>query len=169
MKYFYITFFVAFTFQVGVAQEDFDLVKVGDRAPTFTVKTITNKTLCLDALKGKYILINFFATWCKPCMQELPVIEKRIMQQFSSDEIVIIALGREHNLNELQLFNERKKFTFHIAADPKRSIYNMYAKKFIPRSYLIDPRGELIYVSSGYTLTEFDKMVRIIESKIKSK
>ena len=166
VKYFLSVFFVFSTFYI-VAQDDIDVVKVGEKAPEFTVKTIGDKTICLSALRGKYVLLNFFATWCKPCLQELPVIEKHIAQQFSSDKIVVIAIGREHSLNELQLFNERKKFTFHIAADPKRSIYNMYAKKFIPRSYLIAPNGELIYVSSGYTSTEFEKLVRLIDSKVK--
>lgn len=164
-------FFIVIAFLISVhpifGQDELEIVFVGDKAPEFTVKTIHNKTLCLDALKGKYVLLNFFATWCKPCVQELPMVEKHIVQRFSSDRLVVIALGREHNLNELQLFNERKKFSFHIAADPKRSIYDMYAKKFIPRSYLIDPSGKLIYTSSGYTHEEFDKLINLLESKIK--
>ena len=148
------------------AFSSFDVVSVGDKAPDFTVKTIENKTLCLDELKGKIVLINFFATWCKPCMEEMPLIEKHIQQKFEEKEIVVIAIGREHNINELDVFNQRKKFSFHIAADPKRNIYNMYAQKFIPRLYLVDKTGKLIYAHSGYKKSEFEKLIQLIETSI---
>lgn len=148
------------------AQERFDVVNKGDNAPGFTVKTIKDKTICLDDLEGKYVLINFFATWCKPCMEEMPLMEKHIQQRLAGDDLVVIAIGREHNINELELFNQRKKFTFHIAADPKRSIYSLYADKFIPRNYLIDPNGKLIYAKSGFQKKEFESLVKLIETKI---
>ncbi len=148
-----------------MAQDTFSVVKTGDKAPDFTVKTINNKTLCLEKLNGKYVLINFFATWCKPCMEEMPLLEKHIQQRLAGDDLIVIAIGREHNLNELELFNERKKFTFHIAADPKRSIYSMYAEKYIPRNYLISPTGELIYAKSGFKKGEFQELVKLIEKK----
>lgn len=148
------------------AQSSYDVVTTGDKAPDFTVKTINNKTLCLKELKGKYILLNFFATWCKPCLEEMPMMEKHIQQRFSQDNLIVIAIGREHNINELELFNKQKKFSFHIAADPQRNIYSLYAKKYIPRNYLIDPSGKLIYAHSGYKKSEFKKLVELIESKI---
>jgi peroxiredoxin len=147
-------------------QASYDVVSIGEKAPDFTVKTIEDKTLCLDELEGKYVLINFFATWCKPCMEEMPLIEKQIQQRFSDSELVVIAIGREHNINELNLFNQRKKFSFHIAADPERNIYNMYAQKFIPRLYLVDKTGKLIYAHSGYKKSEFDKLIKLIETSI---
>lgn len=157
-----MTLFTPFLF----GQESFDVVSVGDEAPDFTVKTIKDKTLCLDELKGKYVLINFFATWCKPCMEEMPLIEKYIQQKFDEKDLVVIAIGREHNINELELFNQQKKFSFNIAADPERNIYSMYAQKFIPRLYLVDKMGKLIYAHSGYKKSEFDKLIKLIETNI---
>ncbi|MFO7864341.1 MAG: TlpA disulfide reductase family protein, partial [Salinivirgaceae bacterium] len=144
-------FLMAFAVSPAFAQDETDVVMVGDKAPRFTVKTIDDKTVCLNNLKGKYVLVNFFATWCKPCIQELPLVEKNIQQRFAEKGLVVVVLGRGHSLKELQLFNERKKFTFHIAADPQRSIYDLYARKFIPRTYLIDPSGKIIYANAGYT------------------
>jgi len=157
-----VTLYTQFLF----GQATFDVVSVGDKAPDFTVKTIEDKTLCLEELKGKYVLINFFATWCKPCMEEMPLIEKHIQQRFDNNDLVVIAIGREHNINELELFNQRKKFSFHIAADPKRNIYSMYAQKFIPRLYLVDKTGKLIYAHSGYKKSEFDKLINLLETKV---
>lgn len=148
------------------AQDTYDIVKKGDKAPEFTVKTINGKTVCLKELKGKYVLVNFFATWCKPCMEEMPLMEKKIHQKYSNDDIVVIAIGREHNIKELELFNQQKKFTFHIAADPKRSIYNLYAKKYIPRNYLISPNGILIYAQTGFKKSKFSKLIQLIDNKI---
>jgi len=164
-QYFYAIFLSLLSLNLN-AQESFDVVTKGDNAPGFTVKTINKKTICLDDLEGKYVLVNFFATWCKPCMEEMPLMEKHIQQRLAGEDLVVIAIGREHNINELELFNERKKFTFHIAADPKRSIYKLYARKYIPRNYLIGPSGKLIYAHSGFKKGEFQKLVKLIETKL---
>ncbi len=166
MKLYIYTLFLTLLTLNTAGQKSFDVVSEGDNAPGFTVKTINNKTICLDDLEGKYVLINFFATWCKPCMEEMPLMEKHIQQRLAGGNLVVIAIGREHNINELEIFNERKKFTFHIAADPKRSIYSLYAEKYIPRNYLIGPSGKLIYAHSGFKKGEFEKLVKLIEAKI---
>ncbi len=154
---------MAYAVSPAFTQDETDVVSIGDKAPRFTVKTIDDKTICLNNLKGKYVLVNFFATWCKPCIQELPLVEKYIEQRFVDKGLVLVAIGRGHSLKELQLFNESKKFTFHIAADPQRSIYDLYARKFIPRTYLIDPDGKIIYASAGYTKTEFEELLSQLE------
>ncbi|HOG19265.1 MAG TPA: TlpA disulfide reductase family protein [Salinivirgaceae bacterium] len=164
-----IFFIVFFPFLVFSQSEDiYSFVNIGELAPTFTVRTIDGKVIDVDKLKGKVILVNFFATWCRPCMEEMPHINL-LKQKYSDDELVIISIGREHQIGELEIFNRNKKFSFSIAADPDRKIYNMYAEKMIPRNYIINKKGILIYQGSGFTLDSFNQMVKVIEKELKTK
>lgn len=143
-----------------------DIIIVGDKVPDFTVKTINNSVICIKELRGKYVLINFFATWCSPCMSELPYIEK-LNRKFTNKNIEIIAIGREHDMAELIEFNKQKHFTFNIAADPNRIIYNLFASKYIPRNYIISPKGKVIYQHNGFSKSEISKIESILQKGAK--
>jgi peroxiredoxin len=143
------------------------LTKFGQQVPNFSVTTLDGKDLNISDLKGKIVLINFFATWCGPCMGEMPHVEKEIWQQLKSDKLIVLAIGREHTKDELAKFNKEKGFTFAIAPDPKREIYSLFAKQFIPRNYVIGKDGKIVFQSMGYTPEEFGKMVDLIKAQLK--
>jgi peroxiredoxin len=145
------------------------LTKVGQAVPDFAVTTLDGKVVKIADLKGKVVLINFFATWCGPCMGEMPHVEKEIWQQLKSEKLVVLAIGREHSRDELIKFNKEKGFTFLIAPDPKREVYKLFAKQFIPRNYVIGIDGKIVFQSMGYTPEEFNKMVELIKARLKEK
>ncbi|MCX6135081.1 MAG: redoxin domain-containing protein [Ignavibacteriales bacterium] len=145
------------------------LTKVGQAVPDFNVTTLDGKVLKIADLKGKVVLINFFATWCGPCMGEMPHVEKEIWQQLKNESLVVLAIGREHSKEELVKFNKEKGFTFLIAPDPKREIYSKFAKQFIPRNYVVGKDGMIVFQSMGYATEEFTKMVELIKSQLKPK
>jgi peroxiredoxin len=161
----FLTFFQTIKAQ---SEDRFTAVEVGKSAPIFTVRTLDGKAIDLDKLKGKVILLNFFATWCRPCMEEMPHIEQ-LQKRYGNSDLVIISIGREHQLAELEIFNQTKGFTFNIAADPDRKIFEMYAEKMIPRNYVIDRRGFLSFQNSGFNHDDFSKMVEAIEKELKKK
>jgi peroxiredoxin len=137
--------------------------KTGQDVPAFTVKTIDGKTIDISALKGKVVLINFFATWCPPCMQEMPLVEKEIWQKLKSENFIVLAIGREHSAKELIKFNKEKGFTFSIAPDPKRGVFSLFAKESIPRNYVIDKKGKIAFQGIGYEEKEFKNMIEEIK------
>ena len=142
------------------------LTKVGQAAPVFEATTLEGVKFDLKALKGKVVVVNFFATWCGPCMQEMPRLEKDVWQKFKGKNFTLIAIGREHSEKELAEFQKTKAFTFPIAPDPKRGIYGQYAKQYIPRNYVINGEGKIIFQSMGYNEAEFSKMIEVIEKEI---
>jgi peroxiredoxin len=144
------------------------LVKTGDAAPTFVCRTIDGKTIDISKLRGKIIMINFFATWCPPCNLELPVLQKNIWERYKSNsDFVLIILGREHNEKEVTDFVNAKKFTMPFAPDPKREIFKLYASQSIPRNVIIGSDGKIIFQSIGYTAEEFKKIEELLAASLK--
>ena len=78
----------------------------------------------------------------------------------------MLVIGREHTDEDLKKYNECKKFTFPLYPDPKREVFSLFAEKSIPRAYLFDKNGKLIYASMGYTAEEFQKLMETIEKAL---
>ena len=77
---------------VWAGNEGAEKVKIGDAVPDFTVVTANGKLAAAD-LKGKVVLINFFATWCPPCRTELPVLEKQVWEKYKdNDDFVLLVI-----------------------------------------------------------------------------
>jgi len=157
-----------FTATLILAQtpEETMLVKVGQKAPNFTVQTLDGHILRLAELRGQVVLINFFATWCGPCMAEMPELEKQIWKKYKDHNFLVVAIGREHSEAELKKFVREKKFSFPVAPDPKREVYGRFASQFIPRIFLIDKEGKIIYQSSGYSPEEFARLVELVHNNV---
>jgi len=153
-------------FTIGQAQDDTTLVRLGQTVPDFKVTTLDGQTIDIKDCRGKIVLLNFFATWCGPCLQELPRIESEIWQKSKNDELIVLAIGREHTAAQLDTFRQEKKFTLPIAPDPERKIYSLFATIYVPRIFLIDRDGRIVYFSIGYDKAEFAKLTKLIDEKI---
>jgi peroxiredoxin len=141
--------------------------KLGDSAPAFQLESLDGKPITEAELKGKVVLLTFFATWCGPCLAELPRVEREIWERFRSKSLIVLAVGREHTAEELLKFNEEHKFTFLLAADPERKVYSRFADKKIPRSYVLSAEGKIVYQSLGYSTPKFEQLVAAIEQELR--
>ena len=153
---------------VGQAQET-DVVKVGDAMPAFRVVSDKGETLLsADQLKGKVVLVNFFATWCPPCQKELAAVQETLWPKYKDNgQFALVVIGREHDEAELAKYNEKKGFTFPLYPDKNRSIYAAFAQSLIPRSYLFDQEGKVIRATKGYTEEEFEELMQLIEQTLR--
>lgn len=150
------------------AQDDGDIVKVGDKMPAFTIVSDNGQQLSSASLKGKVVLVNFFATWCPPCQKELAEVQKTLWPKYKDNKnFVLLVIGREHTDADLSKYNEKKGFTFPLYPDKNRSIYGAFAKNLIPRSYLVDKSGKVIYTSKGYNDEDFASLMKAIETALK--
>ncbi len=143
--------------------EETVLVAVGDPAPHFELTTLDGSTFDLEAHRGRVVLVNFFATWCPPCREELPHLEREVWQRFSDERFALIAVGREEGDNVLAPFMEQHGYTFPVAGDPDRSVYSRYASRYIPRNVVIGPEGTVLFQTQGFERDEFETMIAIIE------
>jgi len=159
------------TVQQGRTEEDDApdhdaLTKTGDVAPDFEVTTLENKRVRLFDLKGKVVLINFFATWCGPCLAELPRLQSELWKPNEKRGLIVLAIGREHTMEELTEFLHEHHFSFSIGPDPHRTIFKQYAAQSIPRNYVIGPDGRIAYQSMGYSPPRFQKLIEAVEKEL---
>lgn len=144
------------------------LVSVGDMAPDFTFATLDGKNISLSELRGKVVFINFFTTWCGPCISEMPLLQSEVFDKINRQDFYMVAIGREHKAEELIIFRKSKGYSFPMAADPDRSIYGLFATAYIPRSFVVGKDGIMKWSSVGFNASEFQDMVNVINKELES-
>jgi thiol-disulfide isomerase/thioredoxin len=156
--------------QLVMAQDEFTLAKKGSVVPQFNYESAPGVVKSIGDLKGKVVLITFFATWCGPCRQELPHIEKEIWQKYGSgDPFELLIFGREHDWATVNKFKADQKFTMPFYPDTGRVIFSKFAGQNIPRNFLLDRDGNIIFSSVGFNEKDFDKLKLAIEKALRIK
>ncbi|MDH7484510.1 MAG: TlpA disulfide reductase family protein [Spirochaetales bacterium] len=111
--------------------------------PNFTVSTLTGSIKPRTATKGNITLLNFWATWCPPCKQEIPTIQK-LHDTMKGEKFEIMAISVGEPLTTVKSFVERNKLSFPVYLDPKNTLSAVYASRGIPTTYLLDKNGKFI-------------------------
>jgi peroxiredoxin len=143
--------------------EESTLIKVGDKVPRFTLTTIDDQLVSLPQ-PGKVVLINFFATWCGPCLQELPYLE-RLWLEFGKDaNFQLVVVGRQETVESLRLFRQQQPFSFPLAADLGGEVFSLFARKSIPRTLLVSPEGQVVYSRLGF----YDSDVEALDTALRT-
>jgi peroxiredoxin len=117
-----------------------EAIKEGSKAPDFELKTLTGETVKLSSLKGKKIMLNFWATWCPPCKAEMPDLEKLYKQK--DEDLVILAVNIDPQL-DVKGFADEYGITFPILLDDDDSVNEAYQILSIPTTYFIDREGNI--------------------------
>ena len=149
------------------AQEEATLVKTGDQVPSFTFETSPGKTQNISDLKGKTVLITFFATWCGPCRKELPHIQAEIYNKYKNNpNFELLILGREHSWAEVNKFKAENKYNMPFYPDPERKVFAQFAKQSIPRNFLISPEGKILFSTIGFEEKDFKTLKKTIDNQL---
>lgn len=117
-------------------------------APSFAAKDVNGNDIVLNSLKGKYVLLDFWATWCAPCMTAIPLV-KKLRADFSPDSLVIIAINKDRDLDLFKKEIERSKMNWMHIFDDENKISGLYGVHAIPVSILINKDGVIIYRCLG--------------------
>lgn len=117
-------------------------VEVGKVAPDFTASGLDGDTIALSDMRGKPVLLNFWATWCPPCREEMPVIQRYFEEAGSAVQILAVNLTtNESSPKEVEEFLRREGYTFPVALDVDGSAAKLYMIRFIPTTFFIDEDG----------------------------
>lgn len=117
------------------------VVKVGDEAPNFQLRDLAGNMVSLSQLRGKVVLVNFWATWCGPCRIEMPAMEQ-LYRSFSRKDFEILAVSTDpQGAAVTRPFQQEMGFTFPILHDAEYRIGLMYGARSLPMTFMVDRNG----------------------------
>ena len=142
-----------------------DPMPAANPAPDFNLMGMDGETHTLEDLKGKFVLVNFWATWCNPCKVEMPLLEK-LHQTLKSDKFTVLGLHVGPGPENIEEFKKLMPISFPIYVDMDLEVN--WGVPGLPTTFLMDPEGKLIYRAVGKREFASDAMVNFLKSQIES-
>ena len=139
-------------------------LSVGQKAPDFTLKSFTGKNLRLAEQRGKIILLNFWATWCTPCRQEIPQLNK-IHQKYSRLGVSVWGVNIDKSDKVARSMANQLNVSYPILHDGNKSIGDTYSPTAMPYTLLIDRNGKIRKIYLGYVAgyeVKYEKDIRAL-------
>ena len=124
--------------------------------------TVEHGEFSLAAQRGRVVLVNFFATWCPPCNEEMPHLKTRIQDRFAGRDFVLVSVAREEGADVVAHFMKKYEADWDFALDMERKALAQYAEAYIHRNFVIDRHGKVVFQGSGFEEKEFAEMERVI-------
>jgi peroxiredoxin len=135
----------------------------GVAAPDFTLPGLNGNLVSLADYRGKAVLLNIWATWCPPCVAEMPSMEK-LYQTMKGEDFDIVAVSiDESGAEAVAAFMEKYKLNFTVLTDPKGTLKYKYQTTGIPESYIIDKNGTIVEKIIGPRDWAAPEAVRILQ------
>ena len=146
---------VSFSFTAEGGEDDFfskmriNPIKSNKKAPDFSLTDLNGKWVEIKQLKGKVIFLNFWATWCGPCKEEMPSLEV-LHRQFKEKNFVLLTISVDYEgIKPVQEFINKHQYTFPVLLDPKGETLDLFEVKGIPTTFLIDKKGKMVGKAIG--------------------
>ncbi len=130
-------------------------IDIDSVAPDFTLTTLDGRQLKLSELRGKPVFLNFWATWCPPCVGEMPHFQSLYPKY--KDKMHFLAVSIDREKSPVETFAKDKKLTFPIGTDLKQAVASLYRIEAVPTSFLLDKDGKIVaYHLGGMSAKELD-------------
>ena len=136
---------------------------VGDAAPDFTVKTLAGKDLTLADFRGKFVLLDFWATWCAPCVAEIPNLEAVHKTFGANPRFVMVSLSLDEKAAEARAYMSSQKLAWHQGhVGEESAVASAYDATSIPSTFLIGPDGKILAMNlrGGMIKTAVEEALR---------
>jgi len=133
-------------------------------APGFTLPARSGGQLSLASLRGQVVLINFWATWCGPCRQEMPLLEQ-IYQRYRGLGFTLLGVNVEEDSAELEQFLRDTPVSFPVLLDQGNDVSRLYEVTAMPSTVIVDRKGEIRFIHYGYkpgTESQYQDQVRAL-------
>jgi peroxiredoxin len=121
----------------------------GGPAPEFSLTALTGQTSTLSQYKGQVVMVNFWATWCGPCQQEMPLLDQ-MYKKYKPAGFTLIGVNVDKEAPAVKELLARKPVSFPVLLDPANAVSKAYHVDEMPSSVIIDRKGEIRYIHRGY-------------------
>jgi len=124
-------------------------IGAGTVAPEIGLKDLSGRGVSIASLKGKVVLVDFWASWCAPCREELPVLES-LYKKYRARGFEIVGVNLDNSTDNVQRFLSATRLSFRVVHDRGRTVADRYAPAKMPSSFLIDHKGVIRHVHAGF-------------------
>jgi peroxiredoxin len=131
------------------------------KAPDFSLKDLNGRPVTLSSLRGKVVLLNFWATWCPPCISEMPVFN-RLYKEMRARGLEVVAISADRSEGYLRDYTSKHSLDFRVLYDENRDVVKRYKVFSMPTTFLIDKNGVIVEKFFG----EYDWTDQDIKKKI---
>jgi cytochrome c biogenesis protein CcmG, thiol:disulfide interchange protein DsbE len=138
-------------------QRSAQAVEKGQTAPEIALKDLSGKAIKLSSLKGKVVLVDFWASWCGPCRESMPFLEK-LSKSYRDQGLVVLGVNIDNDADAARKFLKELPVTFAVLTDAEKSAAKAYAPPTMPSSYLIDRQGKVHVVHAGFRRSDAAKL-----------
>ncbi len=133
-------------------------LEAGDPAPDFQARSVVGDgQVALHALRGKVVLVDFWASWCAPCNAAMPQLEA-LSKEFPADQFAIVGVNVDTKLADARRALERRGVSYPNASDPEGKLPKRFGLETMPSSYLIDREGVVRFVHRGFRGGDIEKL-----------
>jgi len=146
------------------------IVKIGQQMPEIEFQLTNGSIVKTSDLKGKIVMLQFTASWCVVCRQEMPHIESDIWLKHKNDKnFALYGIDMDEPLDKVKGFAETMKITYPLALDPGAKIFYTFAAQGagVTRNIIIDKTGKIVYMTRLYKEDEFNEMKNVIDFLLK--
>lgn len=142
-------------------------IKINEFAPDFKVELTNGESIKLSDLRGKVVMLNFWATWCVPCLKEFYELPEPIFKKFINKEFIFLPISKgeskEKVVNKLKTLKERG-VSLNSGIDENEAISKLYGESMIPKNIIIDKDGYVRQIAIGYNQEKLKELEVIIEN-----
>ena len=140
-------------------------VGVDSEAPDFTLETLAGGNLRLEEYRGQVVLINFWASWCGPCRQEMPILD-RIHNRYEDTGFAVLGVNVEGKRAPAQKIVDKTNVRFPVLIDAAQDVSETYDLKAMPTTVVVDRDGVVRYIHRGYKPGDEAKYIEVVKNLI---
>mgnify|MGYP006279542103 CR=1 FL=1 len=150
---------------LGLAATAYAL-RPGERAPEIGLRDLDGNRVTIASLRGNVVLVDFWASWCEPCAEEMPHLE-RLYQRYRDQGFRVVAVSQDRRLSNVRSFLRRHSVSFPVVHDASHQVSGRYQPPGMPSSFIIDRRGIVRHVHEGYRSGDERAMEREIRALLR--